>query len=223
MKFSIIIPTFNRPQFLERAVSAILTQDYPDIEVIVQDGGTQHVKLPDDERLIHNIEHDSGITNAMNKGLKIATGDVFNWSNDDDVMLPGTLSKIHEFFTINNPSAMWCHGKIRIVNEIGEMISEMGQGCNFEDLKRINPIPQPTVFWRRAAYEKVGLMDEREDLTSDYEYWLRLALNFQPNFIDEFLANYTQHAGQITTSRLNDQLSDASRTREKYSRLERGY
>ena len=82
-------------------------------------------------------------------------------------------------------------------------------------LKQGNIVPQPSVYWTREAYEEVGEMCEEQDLTSDYEYWLRLGSKFKPKFFDRIMADYTIHADQITQKITGEQLRQADETKKK--------
>lgn len=207
MKISILMPTFNRPEFISNAINAILEQDYDDWELIIKDGGKPVFDLiPDDKRIIYIHGKDRGITDAMNTAMKIASGDVFNWANDDDRISAGTL----QFVAENIKDYKWMYGRIFMGN------SPYGEAWNYERLKRGNIVPQPAVFWTREAIEKVGMFDESEDLVSDYEYWLRLGKYFTPLFVDRIMAYYTVHPGQITSRIQAEQLAQAARIRQKY-------
>lgn len=204
MKFSIIIPTFNRPEFLEKAVAAILKQK-ADFEIIICDGGDKHATFSD-PRITHVIEKDNGITDAMNKGMKLATGNVFNWSNDDDRMAEGTL----EYVESHIGDSKWLYGMIMYGDR------PYGHDWDYSLLKRTNIVPQPSVFWKKEAYEEVGPMDETNDLVSDYEYWLRLGSKYTPHFANRIMAYYTLHPDQITTKRTQEQLNQASNVQKIY-------
>ncbi len=211
-KFSIIIPTFNRGSFILGAVNAILQQDYENFEIIIKDGGTNPVfnLLPQDPRIIYVWGKDRGITDAMNQGMRLATGDIFSWANDDDRMAEGTLSFVAENMLDNK----WGYGRILMKSEKDSLV--WGEPWNFQQLKEGNFVPQPSVYWTREALNEVGYMSEEEDLTSDYEFWLRLGSKFTPIFWDRIMAYYTIHPNQITQSRQREQLLQAKRTAAKY-------
>lgn len=213
MKFSIIMPTFNRRKFILNAVNAILNQDYDDWELIIQNGGESISDIiQSDSRIRLYEEKDSGITDAMNRGMRKATGDIFNWSNDDDMMAPGTLKYVSENIKDNE----WMYGTIEMVGTDGLVKSTMGYKTDFGGLIEDNAVPQPSVFWTRKAYEVIGDMDESIDLTSDYDYWIRLMKNFEPLFTKRVMAHYLLHPEQITNTRSNEQLNQSKITKDKY-------
>lgn len=190
---------------LRRAVDAILAQDFGGYEVIIQDGGTEHATF-NDPRVRHYVEPDSGITDAMNRGMRRAKGEILNWSNDDDEMAPGTLRYVAENIGVNP----WMYGKIMYGD------SPYGAPWDLELMKHVNIVPQPSVYWTKKAYEMVGEMDPENDLVSDYEYWLRLGSSFDPLYTDRIMAQYNVHPGQITQMRQKEQLEQAERVKLKY-------
>ena len=211
MKISVLIPTFNRPQFIIGAIDAILAQDYSDFEIIVKDGGEsiEHL-LPKDDRIKYIWNKDRGITDAMNQAMKVSTGDIFVWANDDDRITSGAFQYVID----NIGDAKWAYGYIRMTNGKDEI--RWGEPWNYERLKKNNIVPQPSVYWTREAYEEVGEMCEDQDLTSDYEYWLRLGDKFEPKFFDRIMADYTIHKDQITQKIMGEQLRQANETKKKY-------
>lgn len=213
MKFSIIMPTFNRQKFIVEAINGILKQDYQDWELIIQNGGDSIAHLiPFDMRVKLFEEKDNGITDAMNKGMRKATGDVFNWQNDDDCMTPQTLS-----FVAENMNKEWLYGRIAMIDKAsGNIQSYMGGVCDLKMLLETNYVPQPSVYWTRKAYETLGDMDESIDLTSDYDYWIRLMKNFEPQFFDRIMAYYFLHPEQLTNTQSALQLNQSQITRDKH-------
>jgi glycosyltransferase involved in cell wall biosynthesis len=206
MKFNIIMPTYNRPKYIREAVDSILSQ-YVDLELIIRDGGEsiKHL-LPEDDRIKYFNEKDGGITDAMNKGLKIATGDIISWANDDDMLVPGILKRVEEEIK----DYEWLYGKISLTSG-----GELGEPWNFERMMKVNIVPQPSVYWTRKAFESAGLMDEENDLASDYAYWIELGKRYTPKFLNEIMATYRVHEDQITSKTPTEQLSQADRVRNK--------
>lgn len=210
MRISVLIPTYNRPNFIRGAVDAILEQT-GDFEIIIKDGGEsiEHL-LPKDDRIKYIWNKDRGITDAMNQAMRVATGDVFVWANDDDRIAPGTF----EYVRKNLGKAKWGYGYIMMTNGVSEM--KWGQEWDYNKLKQGNFVPQPSVYWTREAYETVGEMSEENDLVSDYEYWLRLGSRFEPAFFDRIMAFYTLHKDQITQKITGEQLRQANEVKKLY-------
>lgn len=206
MKFSVVMPTYNRPKYIREAVDSILSQDV-DLELIIMDGGEsiKHL-LPEDDRIKYFNQKDKGITDAMNNGLKIATGDILSWANDDDMLVPGILKEVEE----EMKDCQWLYGKISLTSG-----GELGERWDKQRMWKVNIVPQPSVYWSRYAFNEVGLMDEENDLASDYAYWIKLGILYTPKFLDKIMAIYRVHDDQITSKIPTEQLAQAERVRNK--------
>jgi len=211
MKFSVLMPTLNRPSFVVKAVDAVLSQQGVAFELIVKDGGMpiQSI-LPKDPRLIYIHSEDDGITQAVNMAMRQATGDIFCWANDDDLMMEGTLRTVEDSIGDHK----WLYGKVIYGDR------EHGQAWDYEKLKNGNYIPAPAAFWTREALETVGNLDESLDLASDYEYWLRLGAEFEPVFIDKCLAYFTVHPEQASKIGRREQVRQTEAIRLRYRGVE---
>ena len=210
-KISIITPSLNQGDFIEQTILSVLSQDYPDLEYLVMDGGSSDNTLSILKKYTGKVtwisEADKGQTHAINKGLRRATGSIVGYLNADDLLLPGTLKKVVEAF-INHPQTWWITGKCRIVdeenNEIRRPITVYKNILlslhSFSLLLMANYISQPATFWRREALESTGYLDEDLHYVMDYEYWLRLYSRYPPVFIPEYLAVFKIHRNSKTTS-----------------------
>ena len=105
MKISVITPSYNQAQFIERTILSVLNQNYPNLEYIIMDGGstdnTVEILKKYSDKIIWKSEKDNGQSGAINKGLKMATGDIVTYLNSDDIYELGTFEKIAEFFQKN--------------------------------------------------------------------------------------------------------------------------
>ena len=210
-KISIITPSFNQGDFIEQTILSVLSQDYPNLEYLVMDGGSSDTTLNVLEKYSGKVmwmsEPDQGQTHAINKGLRRATGSIVGYLNADDLLLPGMLKKVMDVF-INQPQTWWVTGKCRIVdeenNEIRRPITVYKNTLlglhTFSLLLMTNYISQPATFWRREALESAGYLDENLRYVMDYEYWLRLYSKYPPVFIPEYLAAFKIHRSSKTTS-----------------------
>ena len=182
---SVVTPTYNQARFIEQTVRSVREQAYPQLEHLVFDGlstdDTLQVlaRFGDDLQVVS--EADTGQTDAINKGLRRATGDVICWLNSDDYLLPGALEAVGTFFA-ENPDVMWVTGDGVIVDAEGSPIQ-----APVRTYKRVlrafppavylgvtNAIVQPATFWRREVHDRLGLLDEDLHYTMDYDWWLRL-------------------------------------------------
>ena len=201
------MPTMGkRPEFLKAAIQSVLSQDFGDFELIVKDGGPVDLELPADPRLRYVRMPDTGIGQALNQACALAQGEILNESNDDDLMTPGALRFVDEHMG----DAQWLYGQINASGSV------CGSAWDYQALKNRNFVPQPAVFFRKEAWEEVGGFDEGHDLAADYDMWLKLGAKWTPVFVQQVLANYTIHPGQLTNTAQSEQLSQAKEVAKKY-------
>ncbi|TLM99816.1 glycosyltransferase, partial [bacterium] len=119
MKISIVIPSYNQGKFIRRTIDSILNQGYPDLELIVMDGGSTDETLAIlqsyGDRIAWHSAPDSGQTQAVNNGWKRATGQILGWVNSDDILLPGALRAAVDRFQ-SQPEIQWLYGNCRYID-----------------------------------------------------------------------------------------------------------
>lgn len=192
-RISIITPSFNQGEYIEETIRSVLLQGYPNLEYIVVDGGssdnTLEILRKYGQFLRWISEPDNGQTDAINKGLKICTGDILAYLNSDDVYLPGVFFKIAEVFK-SDPEIMMVYGDIIHIDKNSNEIERHITGLiDFQKyLMGMFYIPQPTVFFRKDSFTKVGYFDDSLHLAMDYDYWLRILLKNEAKYIPEPLA-----------------------------------
>lgn len=243
MKISIVTPSFNQEEFIERTILSVLTQagDF-ELEYLIMDGGStdQSVKIIQkyDEQLkagtfpiackkidlIRKSEKDRGQSDAINKGLALATGEILSYLNSDDTLAPGALELVAN--QLGNSEKKWSYGKCLIVGledqEIRKFITRykdlLGKKYRYAKLLTENFISQMTVFWKREVMEELGVFDVDEHLCMDYEYWLRLGEKYDPLTISEHLANFRFYHTSKSGARFTQQFKDELRLARKYAR-----
>ena len=206
---SIIMPTFNQARFIEESLASILTQDYRNVEVIVQDGGStdettgilERVAIADD-RVRWISTSDAGPAQAINKALHRVRGEYVGWLNSDDIYIQGTISKIVTAF-LNHPSWIMLYGEGSHFDEGGRHIGSYPTKHPSAGLKAFRAgcfICQPTVFFKSAMPVLIGPVDDSLKTSFDFEYWLRAFSQFQSRigFIKTELAKSRLHSGCIT-------------------------
>jgi len=229
MKISIITPSYNQASFIERTIQSVLSQGYKDLEYIIMDGGstdgTVEILKKYSDKIIWKSEKDSGQSDAINKGLKMATGDIVAFLNSDDTYEPGALKKAAEFFQ-NNPGKKWVYGKCKIIDENDREIRKpitlyknlLLRKYSYRKLLSENFISQPATFWKRELHAEVGYFSEQEHYCMDYEFWLRIGAKYLAGVIDEYLANFRIWAKSKTGQVNVKEYADALRVAKSYGK-----
>lgn len=180
-RISIVTCSLNQSRFIEDAIRSVLAQDYPALEYIIVDGGSTDGTLEIIQRYQRHLawwvsEEDKGQTDALVKGFRRSTGEVMGWLCSDDLLLPGTLKTVAEFFSREKDvaalfgDAVWIDDHDRIVGYKKEISFH-----RFIWLWSYNYLPQPSTFWRRGIYEQVGGLDRSYDLALDGDLWERFS------------------------------------------------
>ena len=176
---SIVTPSFNQGRFLERTIRSVLAQQYPNLEYIIQDGGSTDNTMQIVDAYRPHLKHaasgeDSGQAHALNLGFRHATGDIMAWLNSDDMLLPGTIAYVVNFF-LQHPEVDAVYGhRIHVDAHDREVGCRVMPGHHAGILRWVDYIPQETLFWRRRLWEKVGgRLDESYQFALDWELLLR--------------------------------------------------
>jgi len=220
-KISIITPSFNQGPFIERTIKSVLDQGYPNIEFIVADGGstdeTIQILKKYEQQLDWISEPDHGQSDAINKGLRRATGDIVCYLNSDDLLLPGSLQAVADGFAAY-PALLWLSGYCQIIDANDQpMQSYIRTYKNFLlrhyrpwTLMTINYISQMSTFWRRSALESVGYFSVDHHLVMDYEYWLRLQKLSRPIILKQDLSAFRLHQMSKSSNRFVQQFQQSA-------------
>lgn len=202
---TIVTPSFNQGHFIRDTIESVLSQDYPNLEYLVFDGGstdeTQEVLRSYGSRLHWISEKDQGQADAVNKGFQQAKGEIFGWLNSDDTYLPGAIQKAVEFFQAN-PAISMVYGEAYIADAQGKIIERFHtEAFDYQRLAETCFIVQPTVFIRRHVFEVVGPLDVSLHCALDYEYWMRVGKRFRVGCMPQLLATTRVHGAAKTVAK----------------------
>lgn len=204
---SIITPVLNGIKYLETCIQSVLSQSYPYIEQIFVDGGSTDgtldtlssykAKYPDRIRFVSEL--DRGVGEAVNRGLKMARGEIFGWLDSDDVYQADAITIVVEFFR-SNPDAYFVFGDYNIINEAGEVIKKFPTK-EFDLEEAINDrcsIDICTIFYKREVVDTVGFFNT---MGNDLDFYIRVGKVFRIHRIEKTLSNSRLHGDSISTSR----------------------
>lgn len=198
-KISIVTPSYNQGQFIEETILSVLNQNYPNLEYIIIDGGSTDGTVDIIKKYASHLtfwvsEQDKGQADAINKGLALCSGDIFNWLNSDDYLEPGVLHKIAAGFEDEDVDLL--AGSVRNFSNRGEEIipnqnlSAKGLMCWDPGVKFV----QPGVWMRREYIDLCGGIDSQFHYAFDWDVYIRYLYYF-PNVheIDNILVHFRLH------------------------------
>jgi GT2 family glycosyltransferase len=199
MKVSVITPSYNQGDYIERTLASVAAQGGCTFEHVVFDGGSTDGTVAVLERFRPQVRwvsrKDNGQADAVNQGIRATDGDVIGWLNSDDVYYPGALARVVACLE-KNPDVDVVYGMADHIDAGDRTLGAYPTApWNYEHLKKESFICQPAAFIRRRVVEKHGLLDESLHYCMDYEYWLRLGKSgARFAYLEEKLAGSRLHA-----------------------------
>lgn len=192
MKVSIVTPSYNQGKYIRKTIESVLSQGIDDLEYIVMDGGstdeTVEILKEYGDRITWKSEKDKGQTDAVNKGIKASSGDIIGWLNSDDIYYPNAIKNVLDVFE-KHPEVNVVYGNANHIREDDSFIEEYyTEDFDYERLKDICFICQPSLFFRKSVVEKYGYLDDKLQYCMDYDYWLRLGKGEKFYRLNELIA-----------------------------------
>ncbi len=198
-KVSIITPSYNQGHFLEASIRSVLTQDYPNLEYILVDGGSKDESLQVIQQYADRLtwwvsEKDKGHADALNKGFSHATGDILAWLNSDDIYHPGAISEAVAFLQAH-PEVGLVYGNANLIDDTGKPIGQFAakQTSYKQMLRGSVHIPQATTFFRADLWRAVGPLDLSLFFAFDYDLWVKLAKVSEIRYVPRVWADFRMH------------------------------
>lgn len=178
MKITIVTPSYNQGTYIEKTIQSVLSQNIEGLEYIIMDGGstdnTIDILKKYEGQLIWKSEKDKGQTDAVNKGIRAASGDIIGWLNSDDIYYPEAVKKVIKSFE-EYPDVNVVYGNANHIREDDSIIEEYyTEDFNYERLKDVCFICQPSLFFRKKLIDQYGYLDDTLQYCMDYDYWIRL-------------------------------------------------
>lgn len=222
-KISIVTPSFKQAEFIERTIKSVLDQNYPNLEYFVQDGGS----LDGTEKILGSYADklsgwesypDNGQSQAINLGFAKTSGEIMAWLNSDDLLLPGSLAYVADYFN-RHPHVDVVYGHRILIDENDQQIGRwMLPKHHNEVLSWADYIPQETLFWRRSIWDKAGgQIDESFRFAMDWDLLIRFR-DAGARFarLPRFLGGFRIHMRQKTSAEISGiGIQEMSRIRER--------
>lgn len=220
-RISIVTPSFNQSVFLERTILSVLNQNYPNLEYIIIDGGSTDGSVDIIKRYSEYLsywvsEKDKGQAEAINKGFKLATGDILAWLNSDDLYLPDCLLKVGSGF-VRNRTIGFIYGHSLLIDKDDNSIrylysipqtyhSYIYDGGN---------VFQGAVFWRKEIFCKHGMLDESLEFAMEYKLFDSFFKYERGAFVNDVLAAFRIHAAAKSSTIAHIGSTELARIRGK--------
>lgn len=207
-KISIVTPSLNQGQFLQRCIDSVRAQNWPNVEHFIIDGGSTDdtpavIARNADWLTGHVSEPDKGAADAINKGLLKCTGDIVAWLNADDFYLPNAFETIADAFEANPGAGFWFGNGIRTDVDGVEtgVFNRAAVTYNHQALvEGLDYILQPSTFMNHSVLKLAGSLDASLRWTFDWDLWIRLAKVSAPVAIDAKLAASREWGETLTAN-----------------------
>jgi len=218
---SVVLPTFNRAALLPESIESVLSQTERNFELIIVDDGSSDATAEivgrcaaRDERITHISQQNLGLPRALNNGFRVARGQFFTWTSDDNRYLPDALSIMSRHLIAHPAVGLVC----------AQMLLRTPRGLI------PYPVPASNKFWRENAFggafiyrrsvaEIVGEYDPSLALVEDYDFFLRVSYHTVIHQLPDVLYEYRQHGNSLTTVRQAEQLSALERLLNRHVAL----
>jgi len=207
-KITVVTPSYNQGQYIEKTILSVINQNYSNIEYILIDGGSadnsvEIIKKYADKLSYWVSEKDKGQADALNKGFERATGDVLCWINSDDTFEGNTFERVAFWYNkISKPFILTGYSRfIKAGKTVWEPPQVKDPTLKLLDFKAQallrcweNSLAQPSTFWSREVYLKIGNIAPDYFFAMDLEYWLRAIKSEIPIYsVPEVYSNFLYH------------------------------
>jgi glycosyltransferase involved in cell wall biosynthesis len=221
-KISIVTPSYNQARYIGATIESVLDQGYPNLEYIIIDGGSDdgsaEIIEGYSDRLAYWVsEPDAGQTDALIKGFRRSTGEIMGWLCSDDLHQPHTLREVAQTFA-QDPRRQVVYGDSAWIDGEGDFIKWKKEIAfnRFIWMHDHNYLPQPSTFWRRDVYERVGGLDPQWNLAMDADLWIRFAEHAEPCHVPRWWSSMRYYPEQKNLRLREDSDREDAMIRRRY-------
>lgn len=222
-KITVITPSYNQAEFLERTIKSVIDENYPNLEYIIIDGGSNDgsvevIKKYEQYLTYWVSEKDNGQSHAINRGLKMATGEWVAWQNSDDIYYPGVFNVVAKAAKAN-PKVGLIIGDMHLIDENDKRIRDMHYVTpSYEALVAEGMVlSNQAAFWKRDVHNAIGWMDESLHLGFDFEWFLRLTKHVKSLSVNKCIGAFRIHGLAKTQMLPTQNLEIHHEIRRRYS------
>jgi glycosyltransferase involved in cell wall biosynthesis len=221
-RITIVVPSYNQGRFIRETLQSLLDQRYPNLEVIVQDGGSVDGAIEIAQQFVDQnpgtfrlfVQKDRGHAHALNLAFARSTGEILGYLNTDDTLYPGCLQRVareidpgrgryivfgRSLFTGNGSPYVGLEHPAEYHGHF-DLLAVWKRGHN--------AIPQPSTFWHRTVYDTCGGFDERHNHGLDFLQWCRFSKRFRFHKVDELWSTYRMHPASVTANKTEEEWLD---------------
>ena len=224
---SIITPSYNQGRFIEDTLLSVKNQDYPNIEHIVVDGGSTDKtleilrKYENQYDLKWISESDEGQSDAVNKGFRMAKGEIIGWINSDDGYFDvSAISSVVKFFDKYDDADV-IYGDVVRINENNLILFIIkNRNFNYNYLKKTCFIWQPAAFFRRKIIDNFEL-NTSLDIAMDYDFWLRIGKKHRFQYVNRIFAVDRTHKKRKIRDRKDEMIKESVYLSKEYGQVNR--
>jgi glycosyltransferase involved in cell wall biosynthesis len=203
---TVVTPSYNQGHFIRATIESVLSQDYPNVEYIVMDGGstdtTAAVVREYSSRLTFISEKDRGQSHAINKGFRMSKGSLVSWLNSDDIILPGAISHAVNAFA-ERPKLGAVYGEGYLIDYDGNVTGRFPATEPFNLWKLVYAsdfILQQTVYFTREVFDEIGFLDENLHWGMDWDILIRIGLRYPIQYLPQYLGCLREYGEAKTFS-----------------------
>lgn len=231
-KISVVIPSLNKARYIGKTIDSILSQDYPNFEIIIMDGGSTDGTLKVIEKYAQKFPEivkyeskaDKGQWHAINKGFAKAKGKILSFINADDVYEKGAFLEIERMYALNIDS-MWFAGRGNVIDAKGMKIAEWAtmyknilQYINSRFfLLCTNYLMQPSVFVTKSAWDRFGPFTGTKKFVMEYDLWLKLSKIKMPIITNKYLSSFRIEPSTISKKSTKELLNEDEKVIKRYT------